>query len=203
MDEILPPTRSQDSREPKRRRQKSNQSKAESQLTAVMAKLVLKNSLEIRELQACTLCVFLIPKDSDLSKAVKGAYDEFGPRFASATKEERPNLISPAVAAWIGVVRTILATPALLEPIKKGLTTHTMETNTKQLASGVQLVKTRKAWDKATLKLLICVNPRLETQMAMVSSGIETCGGKIKRGVAPRGGLESGVQDLLDTLEAF
>ena len=174
-----------------------------SQLTVLTAKLVLKNTLEIRELQASTLRVFLISKDSELAKAVKGAYDEFGARYTSATKEERPNLISPAVAAWIGVVRTILAIPALPDPIKTGLTTHSMETNTEQLVLGVQLVKTRKAWDKVTIKLLICVSPGLELQMALVSSGIEACGGKIKRGVAPRGGLENSVQDLLETLEAF
>ena len=39
--------------------------------------------------------------------------------------------------------------------------------------------------------------------MTWVSSGIEACGGKIKRGVASRGGLENSVQDLLETLEAF
>ena len=159
MDDILPPTRTLDSREPKRRRQKGNQSKADvmAQLTAVTAKLVLKNTLEILELQACTLRIFLISKDSELAKAVKGAYDEFGARYTSATKEERPNLISLAVAACIGVVRTILAVPALPDPIKTGLTAHSMETNTEQLVSGLQLVKMRKAWDKATIKLLICV----------------------------------------------
>ena len=51
-----------------------------------------------------------------------------------------------------------------------------------ELTEGVKLVKTRKAWDK-------------------LSAATETCGGKLKRGVAFRGGLEGGIQELLETLE--
>ena len=74
-----------------------------------------------------------------MAKAVKGEYDEFGVCYTSVTVD----FIYPAVLCMI------LATALL---IKKGLMTHSMELE--KLALGVQLVKTRKEWDKDMLSCL-------------------------------------------------
>ena len=53
-----------------------------------------------------------------------------------------------------------------------------------ELTEGVKLVA------------LVC-----RSQLVFLSAATETCGGKLKRGVASLGGLESGIQELLKTLE--
>ena len=104
--------------------------------------------------------------------------------------------------AWIGLVRATLAAPTLPEQVQAGLRAHRDGTNMSELTEGVKLVKTRKAWDKNTLKLLLCVSPNLHSQLVFLPAAIESCGGKLKRGVASRGGLGNSVQEQhLETLE--
>ena len=70
-----------------------------------------------------------------------------------------------------------------------------------ELTEGVKLVKTRNASDKNAVKLLLCVGSNLHSQFVLLSAAMETCGGKLKRGVASRRGLENSIQELLETLK--
>ena len=66
-----------------------NKEEAGARLVTLLAKQVLKNALEIRELQTCVIRVFILPKDSDMAASIKSAYEEFGARFSNASKEHQ------------------------------------------------------------------------------------------------------------------
>ena len=207
MNQILPPDGDKASKT--RRVEKPEQatkSKADlmEQIMKLLTKLVLKNSLEIRELQACTLKVFLVQKAGPYAAAVKEGYDNFAEKYEAAQAgEEKEKLISPSVAAWIGLVRAAIDQEGIPEVAKQNLIKHRDGTNFEELVEGVRLVKTRKAWDKNTLKLLVCVAPEMAGYVQSFATAVVASGGKLKRGVAPRGGLENDLQELLDTLEAY
>ena len=63
-------------------------------------------------------------------------------RFSSASKEEQQNRVSPSLAAWIGLVRTALSAPILVEQVQAGLRVH--RDGLSELTKGVKLVITRK-----------------------------------------------------------
>ena len=145
------------------------------QLATLLAKQVLKNELEIRELQACVILVFIPSKGSDMAVTIKSASEEFGARFSSAFHQEQQNIVSPSVAAWIGLVRSTLSSPTLPEQVQAGLRVHRDGINTVELTEEVKLVKTRKVWDKNTVKLFLCVGPNLHSRLVFFSAAIETC----------------------------
>ena len=62
-----------------------------------------------------------LSQNSDMAASIKSAYEEFGPRFSSASKEEQQNIVSPLVAAWIGLVRSTSSLPTLPEQAQAGL----------------------------------------------------------------------------------
>ena len=92
-----------------------------------------------------------------------------------------------------------MSAPTLPQQVPAGLRVDRDSTNTRELTEGVKLVKTRKAWDTNTAKLLLGVGPNVHTRLVFLSAAIETCRGKLKRGVASRCGLENGIQELLGT----
>ena len=110
-----------------------------------------------KELQTCVIRVFILSKDSVVAVTIKSAYEDFGARFSSATKEEQQNIVSPSVAAWLGLVRTTLSAPTHREQVQAGFRVHRDGTSMSELMEGLKLVKTRKAWDKNTVQVaLVC-----------------------------------------------
>ena len=119
-DTIVPLNSTQEDRGQKRQRKGSgkgqkvhHKEEAVAQLATALAKQVLKNALGIREMLTCATRVFILPKDSDMAASIKSAYEEFGACFSNVSKEEQQNIVSPSVAAWIGLVRTTMSAPTL------------------------------------------------------------------------------------------
>ena len=179
MDTIVPPNSTQEVRAQKRQRKENgkrqkaqNKKDAVVQLATLLGKQVLTNALEIRELQTCVIRVVILSKHSAMAVSIKSAYEEFGARFLSASKEEQQNIVSPSAAAWIGLVRSTLSA-TLPEQVQTGLRAHRDGTNMIELKDGVKLVKTRKAWDENTVKMLLCVGPSLHSQLVFLSAATE------------------------------
>ena len=55
-------------------------------------------------------------------------------------------------------------------------------TNVSELTKGMKLVKTRKAWDKNTVLLLLCVSPNLNSHMVFLPANHRDAWRKLKRG---------------------
>ena len=84
------------------------QNKEEASLATLLAKKqVLKNGLEIRELQTCVFRVFILPKDSDVAASTSR------PTKSLDSKDEQQNTVPLSVEAWIGLVRTTMSAPTL------------------------------------------------------------------------------------------
>ena len=123
---------------------------------AQLAKQILKNALEIRELQKCVIRVFILPKDSAMAAATKSACEEFEARFSNASKEKHQNIVSPGTAWNERRCRRPLCRSKFKQAF--GYTETAPRASSRR---EVKLVKTRKAWDKNTVKLLLCVGPNL------------------------------------------
>ena len=65
-----------------------------------------------------------------------------------------------------------MSAPTLPEQVPAGLRVHRDSTNTRELTEGVKLVKTRKAWDTNTIKLLLGVGPNVHTRQVFLSAAL-------------------------------
>ena len=119
-------------------------------------------------------------KRGPCAAAVKEGYNNFREKYLDArTGEERDKLISPSVAAWIGLVRAATDQSGIPETAKQHLIQHRDSTNLTELVEGVLLVKTRKAWGNNIVKLLVCVAPEMAGNAQSVARAVEASGGKL------------------------
>ena len=142
-----------------------NKEEAVAQLATILAKQVVKNALEIRGLQARVIRGF-----HPHQRQRHGGHDQIilrrvrSPLLECFQREEEQNIVSPSVAAWIGLVRSTLSAPLFRSRFKQACRVHRGGTNMSELTEGVKRVKTRKAWEKNTVKLLLCVGPNVHSQ---------------------------------------
>ena len=113
--------------------------------------------------------VFILPRDSDIAVSIKSAHEKFGTRFQRGAAEHRVSTGSGV--HWPGTVDVVSST--LPEQVQTGLRAHRDGTNMIELKEGVKLVKTRKAWDENTVKMLLCVGPSLHSQLVFLSAATE------------------------------
>ena len=123
------------------------------QLATLLAKQVLKNALEIGVANMRDSGLHP-PQRQRLGASITSAYEEFGARFSNASEIEQQNIVSPSVAAWIGLVRTTLSAPTLPEQVQAGLRVHRDGTNMRAAMSPWQSARCRLAtscWSYVTL----------------------------------------------------
>ena len=148
----------------------------------LIARLCLKNSLEVRELQAACFVTFIVPKASPYVQAMHPPGE-------------------PRVHAWTALLRVALEDTALSAEDRTAVEQHRAMSTDPIIMSGVVYVaKVRKAFDKNTMKMFFSVHRDAEPALAALTKGVLRNGGNLKRGQAPRSGLEREVQEVVDHL---
>ena len=169
-----------------------------------IAKLSLKNALEVRELQAAMLRTFLVPKPSPYVQSALVATKEFTDRAKQARdgKGQFP-AGEPHVHAWAALLRTAIDDTALFADDKEVIQVRRDGSpDADSLLQLVMVCKVMKAFDRDSVKLQFAVHSCVEPTLAALSKGIVAHGGKQKMGQAPRAGLEREAQDIVDELSA-
>ena len=173
----------------------------------VMAKLCLKNSLEIREMQAAVLRTYLVPRDEVFATAgLDAAKAHMEKAKAAEGNSRKMEEMGPVhVHVWAAIVKVAVDYVAK-EDDKTVLQQH-FETITKagstaaEVAFHVHVARFKKAWDKKTMKLHLATHASLEPVLDSLDKALLATGGKRKSGQAPRGGLERQLQEMLDALQ--
>ena len=168
----------------------------------LIARLCLKNSLEVRELQAACCVTFIAPKASPYVQAMLGATKQYADKAKASQmgKCEHPPG-EPHVHAWAALLRVALEDTALSAEDCAAVEQHRAMSTDPIIMSGVVYVaKLRKAFDKNTMKMFFSVHRDAEPALAALTKGVLHNGGKLKRGQAPRSGLEREVQEVVDHL---
>ena len=173
----------------------------------VMAKLCLKNSLEIREMQAAVLRTYLVPRDEAFATAGLDAARAHMEKVKDAKgNAKKLDELGPVHAhVWAAVVKEAVSHP-IAEEDKKVLQKHFEEitaagSTAADVASQVHVARFKKAWDKKTMKLHLAAQQSLEPVLDALEKALVATGGKRKHGQAPRGGLERQLQEMLDALQ--
>lgn len=173
----------------------------------VMAKLCLKNSLEIREMQAAVLRTYLVPREEAFATAGLDAARAHMEKVKDAKgNAKKLDDLGPVHAhVWAAVVKEAVSHP-IAEEDKKVLQKHFEEitaagSTAADVASQVHVARFKKAWDKKTMKLHLAAQQSLEPVLDALEKALVATGGKRKHGQAPRGGLERQLQEMLDALQ--
>ena len=133
-----------------------------SRLGRVVAKPCLKNSLEIRELQAVTLVTYLVPKKNDMVQATVDATKAYADSVAEANKitaeRERQSRLEQVGAAhahhWAVDVRVAAASTSLTEEERAQVVAHISAIPTpEQVTEIIYVSKSKKAYDKRRIKM--------------------------------------------------
>ena len=151
----------------------------------LIARLCLKNSREVRELQAACVVTFIVPKASPYVQAMLSATKQYADKAKAAQtgKCEHPPG-EPHVHAWTALLRVGLEDTALSTDDRTAVEQH-------RAVSGVAYVgKVCKAFDKNTMHMFFSVHRDSEPALAALTEGVLHNGGKLKSGQAPRSGLE-------------
>ncbi|CAE8616396.1 unnamed protein product, partial [Polarella glacialis] len=158
---------------------------------AAIAKLGLKNALEVRELQAATFRTFLANADTTFVAKKRNAGD--GADHPAG---------EPHVRCWAGLVRTALDDPDISAPDKAILQKRSHDSSDPvQLSAVVYVVKIKSAFKEGAVKMHFAVHASAEDALEVVARRLRAAGAVEKRGQAPAGGLEREVQSLLDQLK--
>ena len=172
----------------------------------VVAKLCLKNSLEIRELQAATLATYVVPKENELVQATVDATKAYADSVAEANKitaeRERQSKLGQVGAAhahhWAAVVRVAAASNSLTEEERAQVAAHISALSTpEQVTEIIYVSKSKKAYDKRQIKMHFAVAESANHILALIGKVLMPTGAKRKKGKPPRAGLEREVQEFL------
>ncbi|CAE7817514.1 unnamed protein product [Symbiodinium necroappetens] len=166
-----------------------------------IARLCVKN-FEVRELQAACFVTFILPKSCPYVQAVFNATKHHAEKAKSAQsgKCERPQG-EPHVHAWAGLLRVALKDEALNSYDRQAIEQHRAVSTDPLVMSGIVYVcKVRKAFDRDSMKMFFSVHRDAKPSLAALTKGVIHAGGKLKRGQAPRSGLEREVQEAVDHL---
>ena len=179
---------------------------AESQkkLVVLLAKTVLKHSLDLRELQSAVLTTLIANRDSDLTSTATSATQGHNTRASDLRKagknRELESLGEPHVHLWGAVVAYVIENGKISEDEKKVLSQHLHESEPKKLEETVFVAKCKKCYDPKKMRFVFCTAQQIEPILKIVIGAMVAEGAVLKRGVAPRSGNDREIQTLLDGL---
>ena len=179
----------------------------EKKMLEMLAKLCLKNSLEIRELQSAILCTFIVPRDSAIAVAGSDAAKNHVERMKAVQGNERKiDALGPIhVHVWASIVNAAVGSAATKEDadiLKEHFDSITKPgSDPNSIALHVHVARFSKAWDKGTVKLHLACRSDWCTVFESLERALVASGAKRKLGQAPRGGLERQIRELLDALQ--
>eukprot|EP00435_Cladocopium_sp_Y103_P017005 s2340_g4.t1 len=164
---------------------------SQKELLIAVAKLSLKSSEEMKELQAAVFRTIIVPADSDFATAAKDTTAAFADQTRG--KGGKHDLGEPHVHLWSAVVGVALqmAGPESQEILKA----HVEEANRrgpKGLLSQVTY---------ARMRFYFSVIPSMAPILDIIMIFLTKIGGQEKHGTAPRSGLERDIQAKLDQLQ--
>ena len=154
----------------------------------LVAKLSLKNSLEIRELQAATLVTYVVPKENDLVQATVDATKAHADSVAEANKisaeRERQSKLELVGAAhahhWAAVVRMAGASNSRTEEERAQVAAHISAISTpEQVTEIINVSKSKIAYEKRQIKMHFAV--------AESATHIQALVGKVLMSIGARG----------------
>jgi hypothetical protein len=158
--------------------------------------------MEIRELQAAVMVTYLLPKDAAIVQDAQAAIKNYVDMATKARNGEgKQPQGEPHVHCWAALVARATR-DTTNEKDRKVLIDHaTATTEPERLLDKVFVCKLKKAFDKNTLKLQISASSKLDEEMQAIDKVLKAAGGRLKRGQAPKSGLERDLQDVLDKYE--
>ena len=174
-------------------------------LTVLLAKSVLKNCSDIRELQSAILTTLLIPKDTTVVGAMSAATQAHNTKATEFRKDgknrECDSLGELHVHAWAALVHSLIESNHITAEEKELLSIHLQNAESvKTLEPSILVAKCRKCFDAKKMRLTLCVHHSVENILTVVTKALQGQGAVLKRGVAPRSGNEREIQSMLDAL---
>ncbi|CAK0845124.1 unnamed protein product [Prorocentrum cordatum] len=169
------------------------------QIIKLVAALTLKNSLEIRELQAAAFIMIFCQTDIKyISEAWRTSKQYADTCKAAAEGRGQKPLGEPHVHVWANLT-ALAATDDHLSPEER-----TVVTNHRSAASDpdalVHVCKVRRAFRDTNKKLFLATAQEAKELTRIMVKAISASGGVQKYGQAPRAGGERKLQVLLDEL---
>ncbi|CAE7943317.1 unnamed protein product [Symbiodinium necroappetens] len=168
----------------------------------LIARLCPKNSLEVRQLQAACFVMFILPKACPYVQAVVNATKQYADKAKGAQSGKcEPPPGEPHVHAWAALLRVAMDDEALNTDDRQAIEQHRAVSTDPLIMSGIVYVcKVRKAFDRDSMKMFFSVHRDAEPSLTALTKGLIHAGGRLKRGQAPRSGLEREVQEVVDHL---
>lgn len=177
-------------------------------ILAVLIKLCLKNSLDIREMQSAVLDTYMISKDNDVIAAGQTAARDYQDRMSALKGNEKglQDLGPVHVHIWAAMV-SAAAKCSISEPDQQALLAHFQEitaddADANQVACKILVAKIKKAYDKNYVKVHFAISPDMKNVYASFCKALVSLGAKQKVGQAPRGSLERELQEFLESMSA-
>jgi len=169
------------------------------------AKLALKLELEVRELQAAVMKVFLISAESVYVSAASQATKAYNEAIEEASVDQRAKLREqmgePHLHAWAQLVATALEQREVDEGHLVILSSHQASMKSPvQCLSLVHVCKVKKAFNKENKKIITALASGQEALMEAMTAALMKRGARLKNGQAPRGGLARELQEKIDAL---
>ena len=167
----------------------------------LLAKLSLKNAMDIREIQSTVLTTVILNQDDLYVQAATAATQEFNKHQDQAKAGNgEPPAGPPHCYAWIQMLE-LLVTDGLAEEEKKAVQAFCSEhPSPEQMATVVHVCRVKKVFQKGKTKLCLAVHDSAEAVLQLLVKKLAERGGELKRGQAPKGGLERELQGFLDQL---
>ena len=177
-------------------------------LVLLMAKAVLKNSLDIRELQSAVLTTLIIDKGVEVVKAAVAstqAHNSKASELRAAGKiRDCEALGEPHLHVWGSVLFAVTTSKHVSEEereiIRKLLADAGSNGGVKFFEPHVHVARCKKCYDPKKMRFVFCVDGTYESILNVVVKAMQGEGAQLKRGVAPRSGNEREMQALLDAL---
>ena len=172
------------------------------QILKLVAALTLKNSLEIRELQAATFLMVFCQTDNPYIAEARRTSKQYADACKAAAEGKGVKPVGePHVHVWANLT-AMAATDEHLTPEERNLiTTHrAAAADPDALVHVVHVCKVRKAFRDTNKKLFLATAPEAKQLTTIMVKAICAAGGVQKYGQAPRSGGERKLQTLMDEL---
>ena len=165
----------------------------------VVAKLSLKHAMEMRELQAAVLTTVVMNQDDPIVKAATEATQEYHKRQqAGGDTPQGP----PHCYAWMGMLEMLVSEhTGIAEESTQSIRQFCQEyASAEAMATVIHVCRVKKAFQKGKVKVCFAVHASAEQVLKLLVDKLTDKGGEVKRGQAPKGGLERELQTFLDQL---
>ncbi|CAE8587020.1 unnamed protein product [Polarella glacialis] len=168
----------------------------------LVAKLTLKQELEIRELQSAVFRTYLLDVSNPFVNAIKESVGE----YIAQSKKHRDGSMSDApegeihAHAW-NAITTVAMAQKIEQSSQAAIATHRAAiTSPKDLSGIIYIAKLKKAWAKNTFKLHLAAHPSHQDLLDFVEAALASSGATPKKGQAPASGMARELQTLVDEL---